>query len=278
MAAIVIVVVVEQQGVLCYALLEVAEILLCRRCPACLGNGGEAWQGKVLEQVGVLHVLGPECTLYTNIVFVQVRRYACGYGCIVVHRLYVVCSVACYRWFVGIGTLFAVNVVWYLCGYDRLHAILCRLQRTWLCIANLPAHHCAACSHNLLLICSACSEALVPHYHGALLVALLCCHVVRYLAHEVRLQLSVVGESHLLHQGLALGIVLPGVCGCLVATDVNLAVREHLYNFIEHVLCKLQHQWACNVEYIAEDASANLHAVACIGVAAELGVCRVHCA
>ena len=68
-------VIVEQQGVFGYTLLEVAEVLLGLWRPACLGNGCEAWQGKVLEQVVLLYVLCPECSLYANIIFVQFGGY-----------------------------------------------------------------------------------------------------------------------------------------------------------------------------------------------------------
>ena len=170
---VVVFVIVEQQGVFGYTLLEVAEVLLGLWRPACLGNGCEAWQGKVLEQVVLLYMLCPECALYTNVVFVKVRWYVRWNGHIVVYRLHVVCSVACNLGLIGIGALATVDVVGYLCGDDGFHTVLCCLQGTRLCIAYLPAHHCAACTFYELLICSAGSEALVPHDYGAFLVALL---------------------------------------------------------------------------------------------------------
>ena len=163
-----------------------------------------------------------------------------------------------------------------MCGNDGLHSISGSLQCTGLCVANLPTHHCTACAFNKFLVCSACGKALVPHNYGALFVTFLACDVVRELAYKVRLQLSYVAETHLLHKSLTLLVVLPGICGCLVTANVYLLVWEYVNDLVKHVLCELQHQWAGNVEHVAVYATVYLYAVCTVGATAKFGVCGIH--
>ena len=184
-------------------------------------------------------MLCPECTLYTYIIFVQACRHACRYRNIVVYGFHIVGTISRYRWLVRVSALSAVYVVWNLCGDYGLHAIFRGLQCTWLSVTDLPAHHCTARALYHLLVGTAGGEALVPHYYSASLVTLLRCHVVRNLAHEIRLQLAYVSEALLLHQCLTFCIALPSTCGSLVTTDVNLIVWEHLNHLVKHILREL---------------------------------------
>ena len=88
----------------------------------------------------------------------------------------------------------------------------------------------------------------------------------------MRLQLTHIGQSQLLHHCLTLCVALPSVCRRLIATDVNLAVGEHFYYLIQHILRKLQHQWACHIQHIGENTSVYLHVVCSVRIAAEFGV------
>ena len=172
MTTVVVAVVVKQKGILGDSLLEIAEILFCSRRPASLGDSCKTWQSQILKQIVILHMLCPEGTLYTDVVFVQVCWNTCRNGHIVIYRLYIVCSVAGNLRFIGIGALATVDVVWHLRGNDRFHTILSGLQSTWLRIANLPTHHCTARAFYEFLISTTGCQALIPHYHSALLVAL----------------------------------------------------------------------------------------------------------
>ena len=91
------------------------------------------------------------------------------------------------------------------------------------------------------------------------------------------MQFANIAVSHLLHQSLALVIVLPCACRCLVTSNMYLAVWEHLYHLVEHILDKLYCLWIGNIQHVAEYASVYLYAVCTVGVAAELGICCAHC-
>ena len=274
MTTILIVVIVEQKGILCYTLLEIAEILLRRRSPAGLGNGNQTRKSKILKQIVTLYMLGPESTLHTNVVLLQFSRNISRNRNIVIGLLHSVITVSGTGRLSRVGALLAVYIIRSPWGYHRVHAIFGSFACAWLHLTALPTHHHTACTLDKFLVCALCSEALVPHNHSALLVTLLRGYIVRNLTYKMRLQLANIAVAHLLHKSLTLGIALPSTCRCLVATDMYLMIREHLNHLIDDILYKLHCLRIGNVKHVAEDTAVHLYAVRTIWPAAEF---RIRC-
>ena len=219
-------------------------------------------------------MLGPEGTLNAMVVGVQLLRHIIRYRQMVIHDLEVVATMTSHLGLTRVVAMLAVNVIRYLRSDNRLHTHLGSFQRSGVCITRLPAHHHTPRTLNHLDIGAGSREALVPHDDSATFIALLRGEVIRELAHKVRLQLTDMAESHLLHQCLTLGIATPCRCGTLVATDMNLLVGKDLNDFIKHILGKANGTRIGHIEHIREDTTIDLYIVRAIGPTTELRVCR----
>ena len=274
-AAVGVVVVVEEHAVGGDAGAEVVEVFLLGRCPSRFGDGDEARQGQIFEQIVAGDVLTPERSLHAAVVGTQVGGHAGGHRHVAVGGAHVVGAAAGSVGFTRVGALLAVDVVGSPGGDDGLQAQLCGLEGGGLHLAVVvfPAHDGAVRTLDEALVAARRGEAFVPHDDAAALVARLSAHVVGELAHEVRLQGAVVrAQAQFLHLGPALGVAFPGARGAFVAADVYLFEGEDVGQLVEHVLGKLDGAGVGHVEHVGEDAAVELDFMAPFRPAAELGI------